>query len=135
MKIEIKTIDGSSCYPINIDLAEGRLSITQCNVTFEPGDFEAKEISISGCIINVPTGCHITDRNGTNFIRTMPDESTYWFKCDKGYFGVPGKNRRNVEELIDFMATEPIVLLDMMTWAVQNDIPYKISTVEPKNEG
>lgn len=136
MRIEIKTTDGSSSQPVNIELAGGRLLINQCNVTFEPGDFEAREISIVGCIINVPKGCHITDRNGTNIIRTTPDESTYWLKCDKGYFGVPGSLRRCAQAYIANInrPTYPR-LFDMMAWAVRNNIPYEVSTVEPKNEG
>ena len=140
MKINIiRTEDPSQ--PVNIELSEGRLVLNQCNVTFEPGDFEAKEISIVGCILHVPRGCNIVDRNGTNLVQTIPDETTYWLKCDKGYFGIssllvsrlrydmPGVTL--AEDLAKKGVSSYLMLFDMMKWAVQNSIPYKISTVEP----
>lgn len=141
MKVEIIRT-GEHSQPVNISLLDGSLSLNKCNVTFEPGDFEAKEVSISGSIINVPKGCNITDQNGTNLIRTIPDESTHWLKCDKGYFGIssllvphlrydmPGVTL--AEDLAKKGVSSYLMLFDLMKWAVQNSIPYKISTVEPE---
>ena len=66
-----------------------------------------------------------------------------WFKCDKGWFGVAKREHRDAIEVYSSLNMPDIVLccphthygvslFDMMTWAVQNSIPYEISTVEPK---
>ena len=142
MKIDLKSIEGDSTQLGNIEFTEGRLVFNQCNVTFEPGDFVSKEISIVGCIINVPKGSNIVDRNGTNLIKTPPAEvpRLCWIKCDKGWFGVSLENWAETEYAVHILIgheeglvlTKGTSLIDMMTWAVRNDVPYEISTVEPK---